>query len=95
MIGKHSTDRIDHFATAPIDLDKFNGNTYNSNFKNVNILKETKKGGIFFVLTKKIAMNDMTSDLSVKAEYSGKYNCNNIGIVSPITIDKFEHNLEL
>jgi hypothetical protein len=28
IIGKHKTDRIDHLATAPIERDKFKGNTY-------------------------------------------------------------------
>ena len=35
-----------------------------------------------------MAINDITSDLSVILEYWGKYNCNNTGIVSPMTIGK-------
>jgi hypothetical protein len=45
--------------------------------------------------TKNMAINDMTSDLSVKFEYWGKYNCNNTGMVSPITKASLKHVYKL
>lgn len=42
------------------------------------------------ILTKNMAINDITSDLSVILGYWGKYNCNNTGIVSPMTIGELD-----
>lgn len=47
--------------------------------------KKKKYDSIRLYITNKIAINDMTSDLSVTLGYCGKYSCNNTGIVSPIT----------